>query len=158
MTVALDAGTYEVLRSRLGEHCAELGRRAEALNTRRVSTFGSAELRLLGTERIRTENNCVPRDVAQVGGAMLFGYNVFIGLRSETTVDDVFATHGFVRDGDAFRFDPAAFFAAITAVLAGIALSGTNRSTLDEVTAAIGEREARRRAMIDGLGLRLVEN
>ncbi len=108
MTVALDAGTYEVLRARLGDHCAELGRRAEALNTRRVSTFGSAELRLLGTERIRTENNCVPRDVAQVGGSMLFGYNVFIGLRSETTVDDVFATHGFVRDGDAFRFDPAA--------------------------------------------------
>ncbi len=107
MTVALDAGTYEVLRARLGEHCAELGRRAEALNTRRVSTFGSAELRLLGTERIRTENNCVPRDVAQVGGAMLFGYNVFIGLRSETTVDDVFSTHGFARDGDAFRFDPS---------------------------------------------------
>jgi hypothetical protein len=47
----------------------------EALNTRRVATFGSAELRLLGTERIRTANNCVPRDVAQVGGAMLFGYN-----------------------------------------------------------------------------------
>jgi len=56
-----------------------------------------------------------------------------------------------------FRFDPAAFFAAITAVLAGIALSGTNRSTLDEVTAAIGEREARRRAMINGLDLTLVK-
>ncbi len=57
-----------------------------------------------------------------------------------------------------FRFDPAAFFAAITAVLAGIALSGTNRCTLDVVMAAIGERVARRRAMIDGLGLRLVEH
>ena len=105
--VLLDAGTYEVLRARLGEQGAELGRRAEALNARRVPTFGSAELRLLGTERIRTENNCVPRDIAQVGGAMLFGYNVFIGLRSETTVDDVFAVHGFSRDGDAFRFDPS---------------------------------------------------
>lgn len=105
--VLLDAGTYEVLRSRLGEQCAELGLRAEALNARRVSTFGRAELRLLGTERVRTANNCVPQDVAQVGGAMLFGYNVFIGLRSETTVDDVFSVHGFSRDSDAFRFDPS---------------------------------------------------
>ena len=105
--MTLDAGTYEVLQKRLGEQSAELAQRAEALNERRISTFGGAELRLLGTERIRTENNCVPRDVAQVGGAMLFGYNVFIGLRSETTVDDVFAVHGFSRDGDAFRFEPA---------------------------------------------------
>jgi hypothetical protein len=106
---ALDAGTYEVLRARLGEQSAELARRAEALNTRRVATFGSAELRLLGTERIRTENNCVPRDTIEVGGLMLFGYNVFIGLKTETTVDDVFAVHAFSRSGDdAFRFDPAA--------------------------------------------------
>ncbi|MEV7621839.1 DNA repair ATPase [Actinoplanes sp. NPDC089786] len=105
--MTLDAGTYEVLQKRLGEQSAELAQRAEALNERRISTFGGAELRLLGTERIRTENNCVPRDVAQVGGAMLFGYNVFIGLRSETTVDDVFAVHGFSRDGDAFRFEPS---------------------------------------------------
>ncbi len=105
---ALDAGTYEVLRARLGEQSAELARRAEALNARRVQTFGSAELRLLGTERIRTENNCVPRDVIEVGGLMLFGYNVFIGLRTETTVDDVFAVHAFSRSADgAFRFDPA---------------------------------------------------
>jgi hypothetical protein len=106
-TPALDAGTYEVLRSRLGEQSAELARRAEALNARRVQTFGSAELRLLGTERIRTVNNCMPRDVAGVGGLMLFGYNVFIGLRPETTVGDVFALHSFSRDGDAFRFEPA---------------------------------------------------
>ncbi|HEX8344600.1 MAG TPA: DNA repair ATPase [Actinoplanes sp.] len=103
---ALDAGTYEVLRARLGEQSAELARRAEALNVRRLATFGSAELRLLGTERIRTDNNCVPRDIAEVGGLMLFGYNVFVGLRSETTVDDVFAVQGFARSGDTFRFDP----------------------------------------------------
>jgi hypothetical protein len=104
-TPALDAGTYEVLRARLGEQAAELARRAEALNERRVATFGSTELRLLGTERVRTANNCVPRDAVEVGGLMLFGYNVFLGLRTETAVADVFAVHGFVRDGDAFRFD-----------------------------------------------------
>ncbi|GAB3434257.1 DNA repair ATPase [Flindersiella endophytica] len=105
----LDAGTYEVLRARLSEQAAELARRAEALNQQRLSAFGSTELTLIGTERIRTENNCVPRDIValSVSGAdaMLFGYNVFIGLRTETTVDDVFSLHRFVRDGDAFRFD-----------------------------------------------------
>nr|BFE61120.1 DNA repair ATPase [Dactylosporangium thailandense] len=102
---SLDAGTYEVLRDRLAAQAAELTRRAEALNARRTEVFGGAQLRLLGTERIRTEHNCVPRDIVSVGGLMLFGYNVFIGLKPETTVDDVFSVHRFARDGDAFRFD-----------------------------------------------------
>ncbi|GAB7048095.1 DNA repair ATPase [Catenuloplanes indicus] len=108
MTENLDAGTYEVLRGRLAEQAAELARRAERLNAQRAETFGGAELRLLGTERIRTENNCVPRDIVSVGGRMLFGYNVFIGLKSETSVGDVFALHGFARTGDAFEFSESA--------------------------------------------------
>ncbi|WP_067509318.1 DNA repair ATPase [Actinoplanes sp. TFC3] len=91
----LDAGTYEVLRARLGAQAKELAARAETLNTCRTQTFGGQQLQLSGTERIRTGNNCVPRDIVQVGGSMLFGYNVFVGLRTETTVADVFAVHGF---------------------------------------------------------------
>ncbi|MEU8614504.1 DNA repair ATPase, partial [Actinoplanes sp. NPDC048791] len=113
MAAALDAGTYEVLRARLGGQAKELATRAEALNARRVETFGGQQMRLLGTERIRTANNCVPRDVVQVGGAMLFGYNVFIGLKTETSIDDVFSVHGFSRDGEAFRFDPGAKLAGL---------------------------------------------
>ncbi|XVV03516.1 DNA repair ATPase [Actinosynnema sp. CA-248983] len=117
-TATLDAGTYEVLRARLADQAAGLARRAEALNARRLEVFGSAELNLLGTERVRTENNCVPRDCvsvsvadgrgSHVSGLMLFGYNVFIGLKPETTIDDVFSLHRFTRDGDAFRFEDAA--------------------------------------------------
>jgi hypothetical protein len=110
----LDARTYEVLRQRLADQAKELARRAETLNTRRLEAFGSTELRLVGNERIRTENNCVPRDIVSVpdddGGAsglMLFGYNVFIGLKPATTIDDVFSLHRFTRDGDAFRFEDA---------------------------------------------------
>ena len=113
----LDAGTYEVLRARLAEQAAGLARRAAELNAERLQVFGSAELALIGTERIRTANNCVPRDCVSVpagtggtgtaGGLMLFGYNVFIGLKPETTVDDVFSLHRFTRDGDAFRFEDA---------------------------------------------------
>ncbi len=101
---SLDDGTYEVLRARLSAQAKELASRAETLNARRIETFGGQQTRLLGTERIRTENNCVPRDVAEVGGVMLFGYNVFIGLKAETAVTDVFAVHAFA-DG---KFTPAA--------------------------------------------------
>jgi MoxR-like ATPase len=110
----LDARTYEVLRQRLAEQAKELARRAEALNTRRLEVFGSTELRLVGSERIRTENNCVPRDIVSIpdsdgdaSGLMLFGYNVFIGLKPETTIDDVFSLHRFTREGEAFRFEDA---------------------------------------------------
>ncbi|GLZ77096.1 hypothetical protein Afil01_19030 [Actinorhabdospora filicis] len=103
----LDAGTYEVLRARLAEQSQKLARRAEDLNARRLEVFGGTELSLLGTERVRTANNCVPRDIVEVGGLMLFGYNVFIGLRPETTVSDVFSLHRFERDGDSFTFTPA---------------------------------------------------
>lgn len=96
-TSGLDAGAYEVLQARLAEQAAGLARSAEALNAQRVEVFGSTELTLAGTERIRTENNCVPRDIVAIGDVMLFGYNVFIGLKPETTVDDVFAVHA--RDG-----------------------------------------------------------
>ncbi|MGW0192222.1 DNA repair ATPase [Nonomuraea sp. NPDC003201] len=101
----LEAGTYEVLRNRLQAQAKTLTAAAEALNGARLKVFGGAELRLLGTERIRTENNCVPRDIVSLGDVMLFGYNVFIGLKPETAVADVFAVHRFSRDGDAFRFD-----------------------------------------------------
>ncbi|HSR52947.1 MAG TPA: DNA repair ATPase [Acidobacteriota bacterium] len=51
----------------------------------------------MGNERIRTENNCVPRDLIAVGSRLLFGYNVFIGLRRETRVGDVLTLHRFGR-------------------------------------------------------------
>ncbi|MEV4107835.1 DNA repair ATPase [Nonomuraea sp. NPDC049695] len=101
----LEAGTYEVLRNRLQAQAKALTAAAERLNGERLEVFGGAELRLLGTERIRTENNCVPRDIVSLGDVMLFGYNVFIGLKPETAVADVFAVHRFSREGDAFRFD-----------------------------------------------------
>ncbi|MFG1947299.1 DNA repair ATPase [Nonomuraea sp. NPDC048826] len=103
--VGLEAGTYEVLRNRLGAQARALAGAAEAVNAARLEVFGGAELRLLGTERIRTENNCVPRDIVSLGEVMLFGYNVFIGLKPETSVTDVFAVHRFTREGDGFRFE-----------------------------------------------------
>ncbi|UYQ63497.1 DNA repair ATPase [Streptomyces peucetius] len=89
----MDSGTYEVLRDRLAAQAAELARRADDLNTRRIATFGSTELRLAGTEHLRTENNSVPRDIVAVGESLLFGYNVVLGVNPQTSVGDVFALH-----------------------------------------------------------------
>ncbi|WP_285733065.1 DNA repair ATPase [Nocardiopsis sp. ATB16-24] len=113
---SLDAGTYEVLRARLREQSGELARRTEELNKRRVEVFGGTELTLLGTERIRTEHNCVPRDIVSVGrsvggdadgSVILFGYNVFIGMQRQTRVRDVFSMHRYEHTDDGFAFTDA---------------------------------------------------
>ncbi|MGK3992334.1 DNA repair ATPase [Sorangium sp. So ce1024] len=97
----LDGGNYEVIRRRLIERAEELGRRAEALNARRKQVFGGADLALLENTRVRTENNCVPRDIVSIRGKLLVGYLVFMGLK-EVNVGDVFSLHRFAKDDGAF--------------------------------------------------------
>ncbi len=98
----LEGGSYDVIRRRLSEQAAELGSRAEALNKKRKELFGGRELALIATERVRTENNCVPRDVVSVGGQLLFGFQVFIGLKSETRVSDVLSLNRFAKVEDGY--------------------------------------------------------
>ncbi|CAM2065533.1 DNA repair ATPase [Sulfidibacter corallicola] len=93
--VQLEGGTYEIIRNRLEQHASELRSRLDKLNHARKETFGSIETRLIGNERISTDNNCTPRDMVPIGANMLFGYNVQLGLRSETTLADVFADYTF---------------------------------------------------------------
>ena len=91
---ALEAGTYEVLRGRLGKAGEELRQRLAALNSSRQAIFGAIPTNLLATVRITTAHNCVPRDMAALGGGrFLFGYNVFLGLKTETVLSDVFAAY-----------------------------------------------------------------
>ncbi len=87
----LEGGSYEVIRTRLVEQAKQLGERAEQLNAARMAAFGGTELAIVGQCRVRTENNCVPRDIVQLGGRLLFGYNVTVRLRAETVVEDVFS-------------------------------------------------------------------
>lgn len=115
--VALEGGSYEVIRKRLLEQVAELASKAEALNDKRKKVFGGAELALIANERVRTEHNCIARDVVSVDGRLLFGFQVFLGLKTETNAADVFAFYEFDRrpgseewDLDALPFDgPGAF-------------------------------------------------
>ncbi|WP_326694543.1 DNA repair ATPase [Streptomyces sp. NBC_01766] len=89
----MDAGTYEVLRDRLGAHAAELARRATGLNARRIETFGSMELALTGTAHLRTPHPCVPRDLVSVGDRLLVGHQVEPGPTRTVEVADVLALH-----------------------------------------------------------------
>ena len=106
---ALTGGNYEVLRVRLATGGQELARRADALNASRKALFGTTEPQLIATERVRTEHNCAPADIVGVGDYLLLGFNVFLGLKSETKITDVLALHRFEPQGDGNGgFDTAA--------------------------------------------------
>ena len=90
----LDKGTYEIIRQRLSDHGAELRSRLQKLNAARQEVFGSIKTTLLATDRVTTENKCVPRDMVPVGKSkFIFGYNVHIGLKAEVLPSDVFAVY-----------------------------------------------------------------
>lgn len=90
-----DNGSYDVVRRRLLEQAAELAKKAEGLNARRKEVFGGAELALVANERVRTEHNCIARDIVSVGGGLLFGFQVFLGLKTEISVADLFSFYSF---------------------------------------------------------------
>jgi hypothetical protein len=95
----LEGGSYEILRKRLVACSNDLGARLDKLNGERKKVFGAIETRLLASLRISTDNNCVPRDIVRVAGKLLFGYNVFVGLRKETRLEDVFAVYEYTDQG-----------------------------------------------------------
>jgi hypothetical protein len=126
----MDNGTYEVIKSRLQSQGDDLVAKAEKLNAVRKDVFGAIETKLLSSERVLTENNCVPRDMAPVGDCFLFGYNVHIGLKQKVDLKDVFAVYrykgetfeeaslDFINDGqfikdfdDLYRYYKNTFFA-----------------------------------------------
>ncbi len=86
-----EGGAYEVIRKRLSEQGKKLKQQTQTLNEARLTEFGSSEMAVAARVRVRTENNCVARDIVQVGDLLLFGYNVFIGLKKETHIEDVFS-------------------------------------------------------------------
>ena len=91
----LEQGTYEIIRNRLQSHSAELTKRLAQLNDSRRAVFGAIPTKLLATERVTTANNCIPSDIFSIGDRFLFGYNVHIGLKSETALEDVFSIFKF---------------------------------------------------------------
>ncbi len=99
-------GAYEVIRQRLVDQAQQLHKHTQSLNEARISEFGSPDMSVLARVRVRTENNCVARDIVEVGQHLLFGYNVFIGLKRETKVDDVFSLYTITQNDDQYELTP----------------------------------------------------
>ena len=57
----------------------------------------------------------------------------------------------------AIRFDPAAMAAAVAALLGGIVVWGSNRSTAKEAAQELSEAEADRAALIEMIDLRMIQ-
>ncbi|MEX6501205.1 DNA repair ATPase [Pseudomonas zhanjiangensis] len=101
-----EGGAYEVLHKRLQEQGQRLRRTAELLNEQRLQEFGSSQMEVVGRLRMRTENNCTPRDIVRVGDCLLFGYNVFLGLKKETRVGDVFSLYRLSEQSEGYEAEP----------------------------------------------------
>lgn len=88
-----EGGSYEIIRKRLEDQNKKLETGILTLNEKREGEFGKTLLDVTDRVRVRTENNCIPRDMVRINGQLLFGYNVYIGLKKETKVSDVFALY-----------------------------------------------------------------
>lgn len=97
----LEAGTYEIIRSRLNHQKEDLIGRIQQLNDERKKVFGAVETALLANDRINTENNCIARDIVAFNKLCIFAYNVHFGLRQEVFLKDVFSIYEF--DGARFN-------------------------------------------------------
>jgi hypothetical protein len=102
---SIESSNYDIIRRRLVDQADELGERTDRLNKKREDLFGGVEMTVVGQERIRTENNCIPQDIVNVGGKLLFGYNVHIGLKTKTDITDVFSLHAFDKSDDGFELE-----------------------------------------------------
>ncbi|WP_448566573.1 DNA repair ATPase [Thalassotalea ganghwensis] len=89
----VDSGSYDIIQRRLTALGEALNTQIKQLNNERLTTFGSTDMTVAARIRVRTEHNCVARDIAAVGDTLLFGYNVFLGLKRNITVADVFSLH-----------------------------------------------------------------
>ncbi len=94
----LEGGAYEIIRKRLLNLSNDLFERIDKMNVRRKEIFGALENQALRSDRIMTTNNCMPRDMESVGTFLIFGYNVFIGLKKETRISDVFSVYEMKED------------------------------------------------------------
>ena len=98
-----EGGAYDIIRQRLEEQGRKLDTQIAEINQARQSEFGSTEMKVLGRMRLRTENNCQAKDLVIVGNQVLFGYNVFIGLKKETQISDVLSLYSLSESEGQFE-------------------------------------------------------
>src|SRR5699024_2666117 len=88
---------YELIKKRLTEQGSRLEQQTAKLNHARLQEFGSTQMQVIARTRIRTEYNCVAQDMVQVGDYLLFGYNVFMGLKRASNIKDVLSLYRLIE-------------------------------------------------------------
>ncbi|MDN5565609.1 MAG: DNA repair ATPase [Psychrobacter sp.] len=91
---------YELIKKRLTEQGSRLQTQTATLNNARLEEFGSTQMQVIARTRIRTEYNCVAQDMVQVGDYLLFGYNVFMGLKRVSNIKDVLSLYRLLEPAD----------------------------------------------------------
>ncbi|MFC1410188.1 DNA repair ATPase [Streptacidiphilus sp. N1-12] len=97
--MGVEDGTYQVLRARLADRAAELGRRVAALNARRQQVFGAAPLELAGSVRLRTASEALTCGIVVVRPGVLL-----LGTSAPTLAEGLLSLH--TPDGE--PVEPAA--------------------------------------------------
>lgn len=95
-----EGGAYEIIRKRLEVQGKQLTEQVNQLNNNRLDEFGSSNMQVISRLRVRTENNCIARDIVPVGDYLMFGYNVFMGMKKETQIADVFSLYRLINDAE----------------------------------------------------------
>lgn len=98
-------GSYEILKNRLAEQGRSLATAAERFNLARQQAFGASARELLGKVNVHTEHRCLPIDMAQINGVLLFGYRVYVGLKSVPSVEEVLGLYRLVENDGQFRVE-----------------------------------------------------
>ncbi|MFY0675659.1 MAG: DNA repair ATPase [Neptuniibacter sp.] len=75
------------------------------LNNARQEVFGTSSTELIGKVNVHTLNSCLPVDMAQVNDQLLFGYEVFVGLKAAPEVKDVFGLYTLHETDGQFRIE-----------------------------------------------------
>lgn len=107
-TEASENGAYETLLKRLQSEGKRLHRQVDDLNEQRLGAFDNGRMEVLARLGVRTDSNCVPRDIARVGEHLLLGYNSVPSRKVETRVEDVFALYRLVADDENYQAQPVA--------------------------------------------------
>ncbi|MGF1725409.1 DNA repair ATPase [Photobacterium nomapromontoriensis] len=101
-----EGGAYEVLKARLSQQGETLKDLSQQFNLKRQQTFGGSDFALIGKANVQTNSRCVPVDMAQVNGQILFGYQVYVGLKASPALSDVFGVYTLNESDGTYRLDP----------------------------------------------------
>jgi len=99
-------GAFEILKARLTNQSDQLKQQVGQLNESRQQAFGASATELTGKVNVHTQNNCIPIDMAQVNDLLLFGYQVFVGLKTAPSVADVLGLYQLHESEGQYRIDP----------------------------------------------------